>query len=136
MSMPAEYASPAPVSTRTPARSSASSASSTWSISVISSGLMALRFSGRFKVTQAMRFSISTRTVLPPGSGDSLIRLVPIFGPAAPSKARFKCCTSVAGAVEPPNKVPQQSSMISRVDSRLRANGPRRAAIGKDHGSG
>jgi hypothetical protein len=57
------------VSTSTPQRSSLSSASNTSSISNDSGGLMALRFSGRFIVTQATRSTISTRTVLPPGRG-------------------------------------------------------------------
>jgi len=58
-----------PVSTITPQRSSVSSASITASISAASAGLTALRFSGRFIVTQAMPFSNSTSTVLPPGTG-------------------------------------------------------------------
>jgi hypothetical protein len=41
----------------------------TCSISAASVGLTALRFSGRFIVTQAMPFSNSTSTVLPPGTG-------------------------------------------------------------------
>src|SRR5262245_22786057 len=50
-------------------RSSISSALITCSISAASVGLIALRFSGRFIVTQAMPFSNSTSTVLPPGTG-------------------------------------------------------------------
>src|SRR5262249_20281263 len=60
--------SPAPVSTRTLQRSSISSAFMTWSISAASAGLIALRFSGRFIITQAMPLSNSTSTVLPPGA--------------------------------------------------------------------
>ena len=67
--MPAENAVPAPVSTSTLQRGSISSAFSTASISVASAGLMALRFSGRFIVTQAIPSSNSTSTVLPPGTG-------------------------------------------------------------------
>jgi hypothetical protein len=67
--MPAENDSPAPVSTSTLQRLSISSAFSTASISAASVGLIALRFSGRFIVTQAMPSSNSTRTVLPPGIG-------------------------------------------------------------------
>src|SRR5262249_45783998 len=68
-SMPALNESPAPVSTSTLQRGSISSAFITDSISAASLGLMALRFSGRFIVTQAMPFSNSTSTVSPPGSG-------------------------------------------------------------------
>src|ERR1019366_2582446 len=66
--MPEEKDSPAPVRTNTPHRSSVSIASRTESISAASAGLMALRFSGLFSVTQAIPFSICTRTFLPPGS--------------------------------------------------------------------
>ena len=62
--MPADHASPAPVSTSTPQESSASSASSTSTISALRVGFMALRFSGRFSSTQAMPASISTFTVV------------------------------------------------------------------------
>ena len=67
-SIPAENESPAPVRTSTPQRSSSSSASSTSTISSLSAGLMQLRFSGRFSVTQAIWSSNSTRTFLPPGT--------------------------------------------------------------------
>ena len=67
-SMPAENELPAPVSTSTPQRSSISSASSTSTISSLSAGLMQLRFSGRFSVTQAIWSSNSTRTFFPPGT--------------------------------------------------------------------
>src|SRR3972149_7910281 len=72
-SMPAEKESPLPVSTRTPQRSSASSASSTRHISEFSSGFIAFRLSGRCKDTHAMPSSNSTRTVFPQGSAISLI---------------------------------------------------------------
>src|SRR5215813_4012682 len=68
-SMPALNESPAPASTSTLQRGSISSAFITASISAASVGLMALRFSGRFIVTQAMPFSNSTSTVLLPGTG-------------------------------------------------------------------
>jgi hypothetical protein len=67
--MPAENALPAPVSTRTLQRVSISSAFMTCSISAANVGLMALRFSGRFIVTQAMPSSNLTSTVFPPGIG-------------------------------------------------------------------
>src|SRR5215469_3832284 len=62
-SMPAEKLSPAPVSTSTPQRSSASRKSSTSCISWLRVGFMQLRFSGRFSVTHATPPSKSTRTV-------------------------------------------------------------------------
>jgi hypothetical protein len=62
-SIPAENDSPAPVSTSTPTSSSASSASSTSNISRFRVGLIALRLSGRFSVTQASPSSTSTATV-------------------------------------------------------------------------
>jgi hypothetical protein len=62
--MPADQASPAPVSTSTPHSSSASSASSTSTISAFKVGFIALRFSGRFSSTQAMPASTSTFTVV------------------------------------------------------------------------
>src|SRR3954454_19641101 len=62
-SIPAENASPAPVSTSTAASSSASSASRTSIISALSLGLIALRLSGRFSVTHAIRSSTRTSTV-------------------------------------------------------------------------
>src|SRR3954447_6723932 len=62
-SMPAENESPAPVSTSTAASSSASTASSTSIISALSRGLIALRLSGRFRVTHAIRSSTRTSTV-------------------------------------------------------------------------
>lgn len=67
-SMPAENASPAPVSTSTRQRSSPSRWSSTRTISSLSAGFIALRLSGRFNVTQAMPSSNSTSTVSPHGS--------------------------------------------------------------------
>src|ERR1700733_1904875 len=73
--MPAENESPAPVSTSRPQRSSTSSASSTFTISSFKGGLMALRFSGRFKVTHAILSSNSTSTFLPQGSGRSAMML-------------------------------------------------------------
>src|SRR5258708_3817630 len=66
-SMPAEKASPAPVSTSTPQRSSVSSASMVSSISWVSGGFMALRLSGRLRLTQAMPSSNSTNTLAPQG---------------------------------------------------------------------
>ena len=71
--MPAQNESPAPVSTSTWQRLSASSALITCSISAAMVGLMQLRFSGRFIVTQAIPSSNSTSTVLPPGTGASSI---------------------------------------------------------------
>src|SRR3954447_21690808 len=62
-SIPAENESPAPVSTSTAASSSASTSSSTSIISALSVGLIALRLSGRFSVTHAIRSSTSTSTV-------------------------------------------------------------------------
>src|ERR1700730_2556786 len=68
-SMPEEKDSPAPVRTNTPQRSSVSIVSRTASISAASAGLIALRFSGLFIVTQATPVSYCTRTFLPPRSG-------------------------------------------------------------------
>src|SRR5579862_9102092 len=76
--MPAENASPVPVSTRTLQSSLISSASSTSTISSLSAGLMQLRFSGRFSATQAIPSSMVTATFFPPGnlSADMLTPLV------------------------------------------------------------
>src|SRR5215472_2359602 len=63
MSCPAQKASPAPVITRTCVSSSIARSSSTSSISRCSCGLMALRLSGRLKITQVMPFSFSTLMV-------------------------------------------------------------------------
>ena len=73
--MPADHASPAPVSTSTPQSSSASSASSTSTISALSVGLIALRFSGRLSSTQAMPSSTSTRTVVQRFAYDTAVSL-------------------------------------------------------------
>src|SRR3979411_1590454 len=75
-SMPAEKASPAPVSTRTPQRSSVSSASMVSSISWVSGGFMALRLSGRLRLTQAMPSSNSTNTLAPQGDCGSELLVV------------------------------------------------------------
>src|SRR5215471_2268652 len=63
MSCPAQKASPAPVITRTCVSSSIARSSSTSSISRCSCGLMALRLSGRLKITQVMPSSFSTLMV-------------------------------------------------------------------------
>jgi hypothetical protein len=60
--MPAENESPAPEITITAASGSASSASSNSSISALSVGFIALRFSGRLSVTHATPSVISTAT--------------------------------------------------------------------------
>ena len=81
--MPAENESPAPVSTSTPQRSSTSSASITSTISRARSTLMALRFSGRFIVTQATPSSKSTRTFRPQGfapAGSAVLASLVMFG--------------------------------------------------------
>src|SRR5690348_13490741 len=61
--MPADQAVPSPVSTSTPTSSRNSSCSSTRNIWRLSFGLMALRFSGRLNLTQAMRSARVNETV-------------------------------------------------------------------------
>src|SRR5262245_53049894 len=63
MSCPAQNASPAPVSTSTSVAESLASSSSASSISMWSCGLMALRLSGRFMISQVMPSCFSIRTV-------------------------------------------------------------------------
>src|SRR3954469_22333147 len=63
MSCPAQNASPAPVSTSTCVSGSPDSSSSASSISRWSCGLMALRLSGRFMISQVMPSLFSIRTV-------------------------------------------------------------------------
>src|SRR5258705_9423138 len=63
MSCPAQKASPAPVSTRIWVSGSTASSAKASSMSRWSCGLMALRLSGRFKISQVMPSCFSIRTV-------------------------------------------------------------------------
>src|SRR5882672_707996 len=63
MSWPAQNASPAPVSTSTSVSESPANSSSASSMSRWSCGLMALRLSGRFMISQVMPSCFSIRTV-------------------------------------------------------------------------
>src|SRR5262249_17109907 len=63
MSCPAQKASPAPVSTRTWVCGSTASSANASSMSRCSCGLMALRLSGRFMISQVMPCCFSIRTV-------------------------------------------------------------------------
>ncbi len=109
-SMPAENELPAPVSTSTWQRVSISSAFITESISLASVGLMALRFSGRFIVTQAMPSSNSTSTVSPPGIGADGWSLCGFRR----HRIDLPCCCASASAGASSSKIAPLLTMIVR----------------------
>src|SRR4051794_18996930 len=107
-SIPAENASPAPVSTSTPASSSASSVSRTSIISALSLGLIALRLSGRFSVTHAIRSSTRTSTVSQ--------RPLSLIGGGMGARRRVR---GVAVEQQLPSTVPADEERLGRLNDPL-----------------